>query len=136
MITTSHNMELKIIVPQWCLQHTTHYEIKSSVFSWCLLILEFHILFNLFIKNYMFVTFTIGNSEGCSTINFDNNGHIHELEEDWLLMLVGHPRHPPPLGPHLNINTNGFVYPMPKPTWPCCVMHQQLPLVSIARILQ
>ena len=38
------------------------------------------------------------NSEGCSTANLIAIGHIHGLEEAWLLVLVGHPHHPPSIG--------------------------------------
>ena len=42
-------------------------------------------------------------------------GHIHMLEEAWLLVLASHPHHSPPLVVHSNLNPNGLLYPMPNP---------------------
>ena len=77
------------------------------------------------------------NSEGCSTANLIAIGHIHGLEEAWLLVLVGHPHHPPPLALHANPNPNGFLYPMPNPpNLPMMYFASTISLQPIARILQ
>ena len=97
--------------------------------------LEINILLNLSIKDCMFITSTIKYVEEC--LDLVVIGQTHWLDEAWLLVLVGHPHHPPPLALHSNWNPTRFLYFMPNPpTQPCCTRHQQFPLMPIAHILQ
>ena len=50
--------------------------------------LKIDILFNLFIKDCMFITSTTKNSKGCSITKLIVFGHTHGLEEAWLLVLA------------------------------------------------
>ena len=44
------------------------------------------------------------------------NGHTHGDEEAWLLVLVNHAHHSPPLALHSNLNPYKLLYPMPNLT--------------------
>ena len=81
--------------------------------------LEIDILFNLPIKDCMFITTIIEISKGC--LHFIVIGHTNGLEEAWLLVLVGHPHHTPPLALCSNLNPNGFLYSMPHPPTHLCI---------------
>ena len=83
----------------------------------------------------MLITIITENSKGC--LDLIVIGCTHGLEEAWLVVLLGHPHHSPPLALHSNLNPNGFLYSMPHPpTQPCCTLHQQFLLLSIAHSLQ
>ena len=61
MLTMSHNMDKKEKISP--------------------MMLENDILFNLSIRDYMFITFIIENFEGCSTAKLIGIGHTHRLVE-------------------------------------------------------
>ena len=96
--------------------------------------LKIDILFDLSIKDCMFITFKTENFEGCYNVKFDSNliGILVGLRKLDYWCLVGHPNHSSLLALHLNLNPNGFPYPMPNPpTQPCCIPHQQFPLCQL-----
>lgn len=103
----------------------TIYHIMKVRLNCVLMMLENDILF---INDCVFVTYMIGNFEGCTIVKF-HSLHTHGLEDTWLLVLTSHPHHSLPLAHYSNLNPNGFLYPLPDPpTQPCCILHQQFPL--------
>ena len=77
----------------------------------------------------MFIASTTDNSKGWSTTKFDRNWAYSWAWGCWLLVLVGHPHHSPPLALHFKSKPTRILYPMPNPpTKPCCTLHQQFPL--------
>ena len=108
MPTTSHNMKFKKnIVPWWCLHHITHYKKKLYCIWWCLLMLEINILFNLSMKDCMFVTSTTVHSKGCLDLI------VIGYSWAWggLIIAVGHPH---PLHTSFHFIGSSFKF---KPEW-------------------
>ena len=72
--------------------------------------LEIDMLFNLSIKDCMFITSSTKNFDGCLDLVVigRTNGFKEVLA---LLVMAGHPHHSPLLPLHSNLNPNGFPYP-------------------------
>ena len=129
------------VVQWWCLHHITPYDNKNLMFiylfKWCLLMLEIDIIFNLFIKDCMFVTSTIKNSEGCFIAKFDSNWAYSRA---WGSLIIG-------VGwSSTSILFMGSSFKS-RPKWiylshakstiqPWCTLHQRFPLLPIAHIPQ
>ena len=83
-------------------------KVRIYHFRWRLLMLKVDILFNLSIKDCMFITSTTENPDGC--LDWILIGLTHGLKEAWLLVLASH-HHSPPLALQSNLNPSGFLDP-------------------------
>ena len=124
MLTTSHN------IPWWYLHHITHYKNNILLSLVMFVDVENQHFVQVFIQVCVFITFATEVSKECSISKIDS-GHSHMFEEAWLLVLVGHPHHSPPLTFHSNPSPYELLYSMPNPpTQPRYTLHQHLPPIA------
>ena len=121
----SHDMELRRMYSPWgCLHLVTHYESKNLLshddVCWCWKLMSCSIHpWKIACSSHLRLNF----SKDAPLQNLVVIGHAHGLEEAWLLVSVGHLDHSLALALRSNLNSNGFLYPIPSPpTQPWCTL--------------